>query len=61
MGITLDRRGLTWASTKSVVSTGLPFLALVDADGVVVHREYVALTSQAQLEDLVAEHLGVSS
>jgi thiol-disulfide isomerase/thioredoxin len=40
---------------------GLPFLALVDADGVVVHREYVALTSQAQLEDLVAEHLGVSS
>lgn len=38
----------------------LPFLALVDADGEVVHMEYVALDSLAELEALVEEHLGVS-
>jgi thiol-disulfide isomerase/thioredoxin len=40
---------------------GLPFIALVDEDGVVVHQEYVALTTSRQLEQLVAEHLGVAS
>lgn len=39
---------------------GLPFLALVAPDGTVVHREFVALSSLSQLEDLVAEHLGVA-
>ncbi|MFT3873319.1 MAG: TlpA disulfide reductase family protein [Nocardioides sp.] len=42
------------------VLRGLPFLALVDAQGQVVHREYVEITSLGQLEDLVAEHLGVT-
>ncbi len=42
------------------VLRGLPFLALVDAQGQVVHREYVEITSLGQLEDLVAEHLGVN-
>ena len=39
--------------------SGLPFLALVDADGEVVHREFVIIESQQQLVDLVEEHLGV--
>jgi thiol-disulfide isomerase/thioredoxin len=38
---------------------GLPFLALVDADGRVVHREFVVVKSRQQLEDLVAEQLGI--
>lgn len=42
------------------VLRGLPFLALVDADGKVVHQEYVVLRSTDQLEKLVEEHLGVA-
>lgn len=38
---------------------GLPFMAFVDADGTVVHRAFVIIESQRQLEDLVREHLGV--
>lgn len=38
---------------------GLPLLVLVDAEGVVVHHEFVALESRAQLDALVEEHLGV--
>lgn len=38
---------------------GLPFLAFVDADGQVVHQEFVALKSEQQLVDLVDEHLGI--
>jgi thiol-disulfide isomerase/thioredoxin len=38
---------------------GLPFLALVDADGQVVHREFVVVKSRQQLEDLVAKQLGI--
>lgn len=38
---------------------GLPFLALVDAEGVVVHREFVVIDSREQLVELVREHLGV--
>ena len=39
---------------------GLPFLALVDADGKVAHREFVVIESLGQLEDLVEKHLGVT-
>jgi thiol-disulfide isomerase/thioredoxin len=39
---------------------GLPFLALVDADGRVVHQEFVVIESLGQLEDLVEKHLGVT-
>lgn len=39
---------------------GLPFLALVDADGKVVHQEFTIITSEQQLVDLVEQHLGVS-
>lgn len=38
---------------------GLPFWAFVDADGRVVHREFVELTSEQEIVDLVDEHLGV--
>jgi cytochrome c biogenesis protein CcmG, thiol:disulfide interchange protein DsbE len=37
----------------------MPFLALVDEEGRVVHREFVALQSRQQLLDLVDEHLGI--
>ena len=37
---------------------GLPFLALVDADGKVAHQEFVQIESTDQLVDLVDEHLG---
>ncbi|MBB6627645.1 TlpA family protein disulfide reductase [Nocardioides sp. KIGAM211] len=37
---------------------GLPFLAVVDADGTVVHREFVEITSEQQLVDLVNDALG---
>jgi thiol-disulfide isomerase/thioredoxin len=39
---------------------GLPFLALVDADGVVVHMEFTEIESVAELEDLVETHLDVT-
>lgn len=39
---------------------GLPFLALVDADGRVVHQEFTIITSEQELVDLVDEHLGVA-
>jgi thiol-disulfide isomerase/thioredoxin len=42
------------------VLRGLPFLALVDEDGVVVHREFVIIESTEQLAGLVEEHLGVT-
>ncbi|MEJ7793957.1 MAG: TlpA disulfide reductase family protein [Nocardioides sp.] len=38
---------------------GLPFLAFVDADGRVVHQEFVILESEQQLLDLVEKHLGL--
>lgn len=37
---------------------GVPWVVLIDADGVVVHRQAVEVTSLAQLVDLVDEHLG---
>jgi cytochrome c biogenesis protein CcmG, thiol:disulfide interchange protein DsbE len=39
---------------------GLPATYLVDADGALVHTETGAVDSVAELEALVAEHLGVS-
>jgi len=39
---------------------GLPFLALVDEDGTVVHQEFVVIESLGQLEQLVEKHLGVA-
>lgn len=39
--------------------SGLPFLAFVDADGRVVHREFVVIEDEQQLVDLVDEHLGI--
>jgi len=38
---------------------GLPFLALVDADGEVVHQEFTVVESRRQLVDLVDRHLGI--
>lgn len=39
---------------------GIPFLALVDADGRVVHQEFVEITSEDQLVDLANQYLGVT-
>lgn len=38
---------------------GLPFLALVDSDGRVVHQEFIEIKSVDELVDLVNEYLGV--
>jgi thiol-disulfide isomerase/thioredoxin len=40
---------------------GLPVLALVDAEGTVVFQEPLEIKSLRQLEELVEDHLGVSS
>ncbi|MDI6910540.1 TlpA disulfide reductase family protein [Nocardioides sp.] len=37
---------------------GLPWVVLVDADGEVVHKQPIEITSVDQLVDLVDEHLG---
>jgi len=42
------------------VLRGLPFLALVDADGRVVHQEFTIIESRDQLVGLVNRHLGTS-
>ena len=42
------------------VLRGLPFLALVDADGRVAHQEFTIVESRQQLVDLVNQHLGTS-
>jgi thiol-disulfide isomerase/thioredoxin len=39
--------------------SGLPFLAFVDSEGRVVHREFVVIESEQQLLDLVDQHLGI--
>jgi thiol-disulfide isomerase/thioredoxin len=38
---------------------GMPFLALVDGDGRVVHRQFLAIDSERELLDLVDRHLGI--
>jgi cytochrome c biogenesis protein CcmG, thiol:disulfide interchange protein DsbE len=45
---------LQWAS-------GLPVTLFVRADGTVAYQQHGALQSQAQLDDLVAQHLGVAA
>jgi thiol-disulfide isomerase/thioredoxin len=42
------------------VLRGLPFLALVDADGRVVHQEFAIVGSRRQLVELVDRHLGIA-
>ena len=42
------------------VLRGLPFLALVDADGRVAHQEFTIVESRQQLVQLVDRHLGTS-
>jgi thiol-disulfide isomerase/thioredoxin len=42
------------------VLRGLPFLALVDAQGRVVHQEFTVVESRQQLVGLVNRHLGTS-
>lgn len=42
------------------VLRGLPFLALVDADGRVAHQEFTIVESRQQLVGLVNRHLGTS-
>jgi thiol-disulfide isomerase/thioredoxin len=39
---------------------GLPFLALVGADGRVAHQEFTVVESRQQLVGLVEEHLGIA-
>jgi thiol-disulfide isomerase/thioredoxin len=41
------------------VLRGLPFLALVDADGRVAHQEFTIIESRQQLVELVDRHLGI--
>lgn len=40
---------------------GLPKVILLDKEGRVAHEQYVEVTSVAQIEKLVAKHLGVRS
>lgn len=42
-------------------AAGLPKLILIDAKGRVAHEQYVEISSLAQLEKLVTEHLGAPS
>ena len=42
------------------VLRGLPFLALVDAQGRVVHQEFTVVESRQQLVGLVHRHLGIA-
>lgn len=39
---------------------GMPMLVLLDADGSIAYREFGGLDDEAEVEDLVREHLGVS-
>lgn len=41
------------------VLRGLPFVALVDADGRVAHQEFTVIESRQQLVELVDQHLGI--
>ncbi len=44
----------------AVRAIGLPKIMLVDAEGTIVHEEYVEITSTAQLDGLVSKYLGVA-
>lgn len=39
---------------------GMPMLVLLDADGSIAYREFGGLQDEAEIEDLVREHLGVA-
>lgn len=54
-----DPDGELDASPPFPALQGLPFWAFVDADGRVVHREFVVVESEQELVDLTEEHLGV--
>ncbi len=54
-----DPDGELDASSPFPTLQGLPFWAFVDADGRVVHREFVVVESEQELVDLAEEHLGV--
>ncbi|MDP2775462.1 MAG: TlpA disulfide reductase family protein [Nocardioides sp.] len=47
------------ASSPFPVIKGMPFVALVDADGLVAHMEFGVIESVAELEELVEAHLDV--
>ena len=53
-----DPQGALDGATPFPRLAGLPFLALVDAEGRVVHREYVEIRSERQLSELVQKYLG---
>jgi len=55
-----DPQGSLDGATPIPRLQGLPFLAFVDAEGRVVHREFVTLETERQLRDLVDEHLGIT-
>jgi len=42
------------------VLKGMPFFALVGADGKVVHQEFGGIESEQQLVELVRDELGVA-
>lgn len=58
-----ERTGVTYplvADTEpKVKARGLPRLILIDEHGEVAYDQYIEIKSLGQLEDLVAEHLGV--
>jgi thiol-disulfide isomerase/thioredoxin len=47
-------------SEPEIHATGLPRLVLLDSSGRIAFQEYVEITSLAQLERLVEQHLGVT-
>ncbi len=55
-----DPESLVAGPPPGLVLKGLPMIALVDADGTVVHLEAREITSLTELEQLVEEHLGVT-
>lgn len=55
-----DPDGLVGGPPPGLVQRGLPMLVLVDADGVVVYRQAIAIKSLGQLEKLVSDQLGIA-
>ncbi len=53
-----DPQGDLDAAAPFPALRGLPFLALVDENGEVVHQEFTVIGSEQELVDLVNEHLG---
>jgi thiol-disulfide isomerase/thioredoxin len=54
-----DPQGELSGAAPFPVLRGLPFLALVDADGRVVHQEFTIVENRRQLVELVDRHLGI--